>query len=148
MIAYNAKTYHVTPLVSFYTPWKHQTTSAFYVFKGYRKRPVVRNGLSPAGNIKVDNRNTRSRFEICSKLTKTTERRHWQEGKRRERRKKYVIGRENIFIWKKLVSFWLFEFNALWNSSISKYLEQFSRPDSLIALLSMSIRMFSRELLL
>ena len=37
--------------------------------------------LSPAGNymFKVNNRNTRTRYEICSKLTiKIPERRHWR----------------------------------------------------------------------
>ena len=37
--------------------------------------------MFPAGNymFKVNNRDTRTRFEICSKLTmKTPERRHWR----------------------------------------------------------------------
>ena len=33
------------PLVSFYTPWKHKTPKFSEVFRGYRKRPVVWNGL-------------------------------------------------------------------------------------------------------
>ena len=37
---------HFAPLVSFYTPWKHQKTRGFLIFSGgYRKRAVVRNGL-------------------------------------------------------------------------------------------------------
>ena len=44
-------------------------------FKRKRQFPV------PAGNymLKDNNRNTRARYEICSKLTiKTPERRHWR----------------------------------------------------------------------
>ena len=33
---------HFMPLISFYTPWKHQLSD---VFRGYRKRPVAWNGL-------------------------------------------------------------------------------------------------------
>ena len=37
---------HCMPLVSVYTPWKHQKTRGFSdVFRGYRKRPVSLNGL-------------------------------------------------------------------------------------------------------
>ena len=41
---------HFMPLVSFYTPWKHQKTKGFLmfsgdVFRGYRKRPVAWNRL-------------------------------------------------------------------------------------------------------
>ena len=42
---------------------------------------VQEKSTNPAGNylLKVNNRNTRTRCEICSKLTiKTPERRHWQ----------------------------------------------------------------------
>ena len=41
----------------------------------------VKVGIKPAGNkmFKVNNRNTRTRCEICSKLTiKVPERRHWR----------------------------------------------------------------------
>ena len=34
-----------TPLISFYTPWKHQRTFGFLFSGGYGKRPVVWNGL-------------------------------------------------------------------------------------------------------
>ena len=34
------------PLVSFYTPWKHQKTCFSDLFRGYRKRPVTWNGLT------------------------------------------------------------------------------------------------------
>ena len=37
---------HFMSLVSFYTFWKHQKTRVFYVFRGYRKRPVTWNRLS------------------------------------------------------------------------------------------------------
>ena len=43
--------------------------------------PFLKEHLLPAGNymLKVNNRNTRTRCEICSKLTiKTPERRHWR----------------------------------------------------------------------
>ena len=37
---------HFIPLVSFYTPWKHQETESFSdIFRGYRMRPVAWNGL-------------------------------------------------------------------------------------------------------
>ena len=37
---------HFVPLVSFYTPWKHQKTSSFLIFsRGYKKRTVAWNVL-------------------------------------------------------------------------------------------------------
>ena len=36
---------HFISLVPFWTPWKHQKTLGFPVFKGYRKRPLAWNGL-------------------------------------------------------------------------------------------------------
>ena len=36
---------HFMPLISFYTSWKHENTSFFYVFRGYRKKSVAWNGL-------------------------------------------------------------------------------------------------------
>ena len=38
---------HLLLLISFYTPWKHQKTITFSgAFRGYRNRPMSRNGLS------------------------------------------------------------------------------------------------------
>ena len=45
------------------------------------KNQCMINSMTPAGNymFKVNNRNTRTRCEICSKLTiKTPERRYWR----------------------------------------------------------------------
>ena len=40
------RTAHFMPLFSFYIPWKHEKTVKFSdVFRGYRNRPVVWNGL-------------------------------------------------------------------------------------------------------
>ena len=36
---------HFMPLVSFYTPWKHQKTIGFPMFPGDIERPVAGNGL-------------------------------------------------------------------------------------------------------
>ena len=50
------------------------------IFKIY-KNPRITLVIIPVGKymFKVNNRNTRTRSEICSKLTmKTTERRHWR----------------------------------------------------------------------
>ena len=52
----------------------------FWFFWRYKIGTLARNGF-PAGNymFKVNNRNTRTRWEICSKLTaKISERRYWR----------------------------------------------------------------------
>ena len=57
---------HFMSLTSFCNPWKHQEIR---VFRGYNEGSVARNGFP--GNIylyKGNNRNTRKRCEICSKL--------------------------------------------------------------------------------
>ena len=63
---------HFMHLLFFCSLWKHQDTGISRCFQGYR---------DPASIylFKVNNRNTRARCEICSKLTiKTPERRHWR----------------------------------------------------------------------
>ena len=55
--------------------------------------------------------------------------------------------REDMFIWKKLVTLWLIELNVLLKSSSSKYWEEFSKSYSVTASLSLSIMTFSMELL-
>ena len=37
---------HLFPMCPFFTPWKHQKTLRFYVFRGKRKGALVTNGLS------------------------------------------------------------------------------------------------------
>ena len=76
---------HYSLVLLFYTPWKHQKTFRFSVFRGYKKATPGCNGLNknstiqetasiqnsyPADNymFKVNNKNTGTRRETCSEL--------------------------------------------------------------------------------
>ena len=62
------------------TPLKHQKTSSFYVFREYWRRPVTwSNILANIYLFKFNNRETRKKSEMYSKLTiKTPDRRQWR----------------------------------------------------------------------
>ena len=75
----NSRIFHFMPLVSFYAPWKHQKKEVFSdIFRGYRKRPVARNGLSCSVlcciyfklKVKTPNKNSHKRCSVKKDVLK------------------------------------------------------------------------------
>ena len=74
---------HLKELFYLYTPWKHQKSTGFLIFSGSTERNQWVNNVNrmhlymtyyPAGIylLKVNNRYTRTRCEICSKFIMTS----------------------------------------------------------------------------